>query len=174
MTLFWHCPYRMLCRAYTSSSNSTDFSSSSSRAYVTVGCPSVRPSVCLSHHSFAARRYDGFLLCARPAENIGRLRHGRRPAASAPQHGTQQQTRAVSRLQLTQEAEHGLVLLTCDRLKGVHVTVSFWALVIIYSCIFRLVAVMIAEIVRDTLPDSRLQKRCFILHGTSLLLFAPN
>jgi len=72
------------------------------------GRASVRPSVCLSHHSFAARRYDGFLLCARPAENIGRLRHGRRPAASAPQHGTQQQTRAVSRLQLTQEAEHGL------------------------------------------------------------------
>jgi len=47
-------------------------------------------------HSAAA----GLLLCARWAGDIDRLLHARRSAAVAPQHGAQQQMRAVSRLQL--------------------------------------------------------------------------
>ena len=31
-----------------------------SRVYVTIACPSVRPSVSLSHHSTAAAAYGGF------------------------------------------------------------------------------------------------------------------
>jgi len=50
------------------------------------------------------------LLRARRAEDIDRLLHGRRSAAAAPQQGAQQQMRAVSRSQLTYEAEYRLDL----------------------------------------------------------------
>ena len=75
-----------------------------SRVYATVGCPSVRLSVCPSVLSiirslrFAA---SGLLLWARHAGDIDRLLHGWRSAAAAPQHGAQQRMRAVSRCQRT-------------------------------------------------------------------------
>ena len=50
-----------------------------SRVYVTVGCPSVCPSVCRPPHAAAA----GLLLWARRAEDIDLSLHGRRPAATA-------------------------------------------------------------------------------------------
>jgi len=50
------------------------------------------------------------LLRARREEDIDRLLHGRRSAAAAPQQGAQQQMRAVSRSQLTYEAEYRLDL----------------------------------------------------------------
>jgi len=40
----------------------------------------------------------------------------RRSAAGAPQHGEQQQMRAVSRCQLTQEAEHRLAICGTDNI----------------------------------------------------------
>ena len=84
---YWHCPRSMR-----------------SRVYVTVRCPSVRPSVCLSRLSITAA---GLLMWARRAGDIV-LDRSRRPpgcaAAAAPQHGAQQQMRAVSRRQPTQEA----------------------------------------------------------------------
>jgi len=59
--------------------------------YETVERPSVRPSVGLSHHSTAAAACDaaGLLPSAVRAEDIDRQRR--------PQHGAQQQMRAVSR-----------------------------------------------------------------------------
>jgi len=72
----------------------------SRRVYETVE----RPSVCPSHHSAADP--PGLLLWARQPGEIDRLLHGRPSAAAAPQHGAQRQTRAVSRCQPTQEAEH--------------------------------------------------------------------
>ena len=82
------------------------------KRYVTVGRPSVCPSVCLSHHSPAhSAAAAGLLLCARRAGDIHRLLHGRHSAAAAPQHGAQhEQTRAVSRSQLAYEARHRTVL----------------------------------------------------------------
>jgi len=53
----------------------------------------------------------GLLLWARLPGGIDRLLHGRwagGAAAAAPQHGAQQQMRAVPRCQLTWEAEHRL------------------------------------------------------------------
>ena len=59
-------------------------------------------SVCLvSRYWPVALRHRGFA-AVYPA---GQLLHGRRSAAVAPQHGGQQHTRAVSRCQLTYEAE---------------------------------------------------------------------
>ena len=60
-------------------------------------------SVCLSQLS-AALCHCGLLLCARRAGDMGRSRR------APQQHGVQQLMRAVSRCQLTYEAEHGLVL----------------------------------------------------------------
>jgi len=69
------------------------------RLYANVGRPSVRPSVCPIRppHADAA----GLLLWARRPGDIDRLLHSRRSAAAAPQHGTQQQMRAVARCQVT-------------------------------------------------------------------------
>jgi len=69
-----------------------------------VKCHSVRTSqsLCLSHHSTAAAACGGFV-----AERRSGSTHAARggpPAAEpqpGPQHGAQQQMRAVSRLQLT-------------------------------------------------------------------------
>ena len=73
-------------------------------------CPSARlsvyPSVSPSNPPHAAAA--GLLLWARLPGGIDRLLHGRRSAAAAPQHGAQQQMRAVPRCQLTWEAEHRL------------------------------------------------------------------
>ena len=71
--------------------------------YETAVRPSVRPSVCLSHHATAAAACGGLLLSAvRPGvvDRQQRRRAECQPAA-APQHSAQQQTRAVSRLQPT-------------------------------------------------------------------------
>jgi len=57
--------------------------------------PGVRPSVCPSSHHAAAAA--GLLLWARRAGDIDRLLHGWRSAAVAPQHGAQQQMRAMPR-----------------------------------------------------------------------------
>ena len=71
------------------------------------GTVSVRPSVCLSVclsvcpiYQPLQQRAAGLLLWARRVGDIDRLLHGRAP----------QQMRAVSRCQLTQEAEYRLVL----------------------------------------------------------------
>ena len=81
-----------------------------SRVYVIVGRPSVR-------------------LCARQAGDIDRLLHGRRSAAAAPQHGAQQQMRAVSRLHLMyQEAEH----LFARYVRALHDTMDLF-------CLFRVI-----------------------------------
>ena len=50
-----------------------------SRAYVTVPCPSVRPSVCAIRPR--QQRAAGLLLRARPVGDIDRLLHGRGAAA---------------------------------------------------------------------------------------------
>ena len=63
-----------------------------SRLCVTVRCPSVRLSVCLSRHSAAAAACGGFAAERR----VGTVQ----PAAAAPRHGGQQQMRAVPRRQL--------------------------------------------------------------------------
>ena len=80
----WHCPRSMR-----------------SRVYASVG----RPSVCLSvrlYHPAAARPCWLRVCCCGPGgHEIDRLLHDRRPAAAAPQHGAQQQMRAVPRCQLT-------------------------------------------------------------------------
>jgi len=64
--------------------------------------PSVRLSVCLSHHSTAAAACGGFA-AERRADVRYRLTAAAagRPPAATPQHGAQQQMRAVSRLQPT-------------------------------------------------------------------------
>ena len=60
-----------------------------SRVYAIAACPSVRPSVRLSHPAA-----ESLLLWARQPGDIDRLLHGRRSAAAAaPQHGAQQQMR---------------------------------------------------------------------------------
>ena len=71
-----------------------------SRVCVTVRCP----SVCLSH-SLAAAACAGFAAVGPAVGNIDRLLHGRRRSSTRPQHGAQQQMRAVPRLPLTYEAE---------------------------------------------------------------------
>jgi len=78
-----------------------------SRVYVTVGRPSVRPSVCPVDRQ-QKRRAAGLLLSAVQAGVSIDIDIGR-PAATAPQHGVQQQMRAVSRGQLKDEAECVLV-----------------------------------------------------------------
>ena len=73
---------------------------------------SVRPSVCPSAHSAAARRCCGFAAVGSAAtiyRSIAAWPVGRRSAAAAPQHDAQQQMRAVPRCQLTSEAERRLV-----------------------------------------------------------------
>jgi len=79
-----------------------------SRVYATVG----RPSVCPYVPSFTAA---GLLLCVRQAGNNYRLLHVRRSAANAaPQHGAQQQMRAVPRVLLKWEADqHRTCLFVC-------------------------------------------------------------
>jgi len=79
----WHCPHSV-----------------QSGVYVSVLRPSVCLSVCLSRSPAAAA-----LLWARRAGDIDRLLHGRR----CLQQGAQQRMRAVTRLQLTREAEQRLV-----------------------------------------------------------------
>jgi len=67
--------------------------------YVTLGCPSVRPSVCLSVCAAIRpqqRRAAGLLLSAVQQE-ISIDGGECSAAATAPQHGAQQQTRAVAR-----------------------------------------------------------------------------
>jgi len=56
--------------------------------------PGVRPSVCLSHHSTAVATCGGFA-AKRRADMRYRLTetNAGRPAATAPQHGAQQQMR---------------------------------------------------------------------------------
>ena len=69
---------------------------------------SVCPSVCKSVQS-TARRCCGFAAvgpAARRYRSFAARPVGRRSAAAAPQHGAQQQMRAVPRCQLTWEAEH--------------------------------------------------------------------
>ena len=56
-----------------------------SQVYVTVRCPSVCPSVCLSHSPAAAACGKGLLLCARRLEDIDRLLHGRRRSSKCGQ-----------------------------------------------------------------------------------------
>jgi len=68
----------------------------SSRIYETIGCPSVRPSVSYQ------RRAAGMLLSAVPAEDVDIQRRAagaqqQRHLSRGPQHGAQQQMRAVSR-----------------------------------------------------------------------------
>jgi len=46
-------------------------------------------------------RAAGLLLCTRQTGHIDQLLRGRRRSSSGPQHGVQQQMRAVARLQLT-------------------------------------------------------------------------
>jgi len=67
-------------------------------------------SVRLSHHVTAAAA--GLLLSATWAGDINRQwrQQTPRPSPVLPQHGAQQQMRAVSRLQLTYEAEDDLLL----------------------------------------------------------------
>jgi len=70
-----------------------------STVYATVG----RPSVCLSHPA-AARRWDGFANvgpAARSCRSIAAWPAGRRSATAMPQHGAQQQMRAMPRCRLT-------------------------------------------------------------------------
>jgi len=68
----------------------------------------VRPSVCLSR-SPAAAACGGFA-AVRPAARRYRSIAARPvPQQHGPQHGAQQQMRAVPRLQLTQEAEFRFV-----------------------------------------------------------------
>ena len=62
----------------------------------------IRRSVCLSHQSTAASACGGF---------AAERRAGRRYRSTAAlQHGAQQQTRAVSRRRLTEEAEQAFSL----------------------------------------------------------------
>ena len=81
------------------------------RVYVTVRCPSIYLavclSVCLSHPSTAAAACGGFAAVG-PAER--RCRSIAAADNETQQHGGQQQMRAVSRCQLTQEVEDKLVL----------------------------------------------------------------
>jgi len=69
------------------------------RVHLTVRCP----SVCPTYRPLCATA-AGLLLCARRAGDMGRSRR------APQQHGVQQLMRAVSRCQLTYEAEHRLVL----------------------------------------------------------------
>jgi len=64
---------------------------------------SVRLSVCPIRS--LQQRAPGLLLWARRVGDIDRLLHGRRRSSTGPQHGAQQQMRAVPRLPLTYEAE---------------------------------------------------------------------
>jgi len=76
--LYWHCPYSM-----------------QRRFYVMVGCPSVRPSICLSLSfdcSNDVRRVCYFAPCGQETSIDG----SGRPAATAPQYGAQKQMRTVS------------------------------------------------------------------------------
>jgi len=71
------------------------------RVYVTVRYPSVCPCVCPSYR-LLQQRAAGLLLWARLAGDIERLLHGwRRSTLPVPQHGAQQQMRAVPRIQRT-------------------------------------------------------------------------
>ena len=87
------------------------------RVYETIVRPSVRPSVCLSACPIMRpqqRRAAGLLLSAERAGDIDRQqrRRTRKVPGAHQQHGPQQQQmRAVSRLRLTQEAEHRLVII---------------------------------------------------------------
>ena len=66
-------------------------------------------SDCLSHLVLQPQHAaPDQLLCAGPAISTG---SGGRPTVAAPQHGVQQQMRAVSRSELTQEAKHRFVVL---------------------------------------------------------------
>ena len=101
-------------------------------------CLSVCPSVCL-YPSLSVRlsRVPLFACCTAPPrvcccapgghETSSQLLHGRRTAAVAPQHGGQQHTRAVSRCQLTYEAE-STTRCTCYG-AAVGNTLSSWSIV---------------------------------------------
>ena len=68
-------------------------------------CPYFRPSVCPSVRPLQ-QRAAGLLLWARRVADIDRLLHGRRRSSTGPQHGAQQQMRAVPRFQRTRLTEH--------------------------------------------------------------------
>ena len=86
---FWHCSRSMRCEVC-----------------VTVGCPSVRPSVCLSHLSTAATTAGGFAAERREGRRYPSLAADAPWAPCCRRAGAQQQTRAASRWQPTEEAEH--------------------------------------------------------------------
>jgi len=64
-----------------------------SGVFETVLCPSVCPIFPLQ------QRAAGLLLWARRVGDIDRLLHGRRRSSTGPQHGVQQQMRAMPRFQ---------------------------------------------------------------------------
>jgi len=68
----------------------------------------VRPSVCLSR-SPAAAACGGFAAVHPAARRYRSIAARPVPQQHGPQHGAQQQMRAVKRLQLTQEAEFRFV-----------------------------------------------------------------
>ena len=86
---YWHCPHRV-----------------QSRDYVTVQCPSVCLSICLSHLPTAAG-FSVFAAVGLARRKYGSMLHihGRR-CSNTGQHGTQQRMQRVTHLQLTYEAEH--------------------------------------------------------------------
>ena len=99
---------------------------------------SVRPSVCPSAHSAAARRCCGFAAVGSAAtiyRSIAARPVGRRSAAAAPQHDEQQQMRAVPRCQLTSEAERRLVY----NAKMTRVRHFFYFLFFLFSTFYLLV-----------------------------------
>jgi len=87
--IYWHCRHciwRIMCE--------------------TVKCPSICPSICLSHRSMAAT-YCGFTAECHVGRMYRSIAACIRPSAAGA--GTQQQMRAVSLWQPTEEAEHWLV-----------------------------------------------------------------
>jgi len=68
---------------------------------------SVHSTVCLSHRLTADATCIGFAAERRAGRRYqSTAAAAGRPAATAPQHGAQQQMRAVSRSQLMHEVEH--------------------------------------------------------------------